>query len=89
MAATVETVKEERPAIALSCKRKVGQAVLKTTGELCIPFKKSKLTRLKHFNDVFSNAFVFRSETWILPIITLGVMVVYAALAIFFYNSDA
>ena len=32
MAATVETVKEERPAIALSCKRKVVQAVLKTTG---------------------------------------------------------
>ena len=32
MAATVETVKEKRPAIALSCKRKVVQAVLKTTG---------------------------------------------------------
>ena len=32
MAATVETVKEERPAIDLSCKRKVVQAVLKTTG---------------------------------------------------------
>ena len=38
--------------------------------------------------DVHSNAFVFPSEPWILPIITLGVMVVYAALAIFFYNSD-
>ena len=32
MTVTVETVKEERPAIALSCKRKVVQAVLKTTG---------------------------------------------------------
>ena len=44
MAATVETVKEERPAIALSCKRKVLQEVLKTTGELniCIMEKKNK-----------------------------------------------
>ena len=32
MAATVETVKEKRLAIDLSCKRKVVQAVLKTTG---------------------------------------------------------
>ena len=45
MAVTVETVKEKRLAIDLSCKRKVVQVVLKTTGELniCIPWKISKL----------------------------------------------
>ena len=82
MAASVETVKEERPAIALSCKHKVLQEVLKTTGELNICVMENKK------NENHSNTFVCPSEIWILPIITLGVMVVYAALAIFFYNSD-
>ena len=83
MAATVETVKEKRLAIDLSCKRKVVQVVLKTTGELNICVMENKK------NKNHSNTFVCPSETWILPIMTLGVIVVYAALAIFFYNSDA
>ena len=81
MAETVETVKEERPTIALSCNRKVVQAVLKTTGLAIFAFH-------GRYQNYDSNIFVFPSENWILPIFTLGVMVVYAALAIFFYNSD-
>ena len=52
MAATVETVKEKRPAIGLSCKRKVVQAVLKTTGQLyiCIPWKISNKKLMIHSN---------------------------------------
>ena len=41
-----------------------------------------------YFYDVDPNTSVCPSETWILPIIPLGVMIVYAAIAIFFYNSD-
>ena len=46
MAATVETVKEKRPAIALSCKRKVVQAVLKTTGLAIYLHSKEKISKL-------------------------------------------
>ena len=89
MTPTVEAVKEERPSInALSCKRNILKSALKATGELDIFASNVKTVKANDYNDVDSSAFVFPSETWILPIITLGVMVVYAALAIFFYNSD-
>ena len=48
MAATVETVKEERPAIALSFKHKVLQEVLKNTGELNICIMERKKKSLKY-----------------------------------------
>ena len=75
--ATVEKskVKEERPVAAGGrCWKKIWLWAFKKTGELfiCFPQKDNYVS----------------SETWVLPISTLLAMVVYAIVAIFFYNRD-
>ena len=73
------------PTAPLSCKRKVLQSALKTTGELIYFHSMEDVKTVKADNH---DTCVCPSETLILPIITFVVMVVYAAVAIFFYNSD-
>ena len=76
-ATAIETGKPEEAVARARCWKGSLLWGLQRTGEI---IKSEKSFRLKcNFSP---------SETWILPIVTLLVMVAYAILAIVFYNTD-
>ena len=94
-ASTVEAtkVKEERLKVAGGrCWKRVWMTVLKKTGDYFylllkkrVDYKFSCQRNLPPFHGSFA---VFSSETLVLPITTLLLIVAYSVVAIYFYNMD-